>query len=110
MELAGAWWLVSDLCINVPAVAAWVAGTDSLGVSACEYIELGKKDNRLLDMQFWSLTVKGDGTSELVCVPDADEPPAFTQKYTHTKFPEGTWDIWAQFNGDFWVILLPSEY
>lgn len=103
-------WLVSDLSLDIVALASYVAGDDKYGLRNTDGVTVGEKDSRLLSMQFWTLTVAEDSSAVLECVADKGEPVAFSQKYEYTDFPVGEWDFWAQYNGTHWVIMLPSEY
>ena len=89
----GAYWLMD-------AIASWQP-------------ELRKHaDQRLRDMQFWTLTVHEDKSAELVCLADNGEPPAAQQHIEYTDFDLPTIDLWVGpvEEDRKRVIMLPSEY
>lgn len=93
-EQAEAFWLID-------AIASYFGSPEMrAAVSA---------DDRLEDMQFWTLTVV-DGRGELTMEADAGVPPAITQEIPFTDFPLPIVRIWAGFNGDGWTLYLPSEH
>jgi hypothetical protein len=73
--------------------------------------ELAKHpDQRLREMQFWTLEVNADKSAVLTCIADKGETPAVTQKFEWTDFPLPEIQIWLGFEGDKRIALLPSEY
>ena len=88
---------------GVKAVAA-VAGCYWLLDIIASYQQQCQKDEKLRDIQFWKLTVRG---SKGVVTCDRDEgDTAITQEIPFTDFPMDEFKIWVV-NG---VIILPSEY
>jgi hypothetical protein len=72
-------------------------------------------DERLKDMQFWTLKVNADKTAVLTCVADSGEEPVVTQRIEFTDFDLPEIDLWVSPTDDgkggvLYVILLPSEY
>ena len=60
-------------------------------------------------MQFWNLKVK-DGKGVLTCRADSGVKPAVTQRLDYTDFDLPEIDLWAEYNGEYWVICLPQEH
>ena len=77
---------------------------------ASHWIKLRKnKDHRLQEMQFWNLKVTGN-SAVLTCRADSGVKPAVTQKIEYTDFDLPEIDLWAEYDGTYWTILLPSEH
>jgi len=73
--------------------------------------ELAKhKDQRLQEMQFWTLRVNTDKSAVLTCVADYGEPPVITQDIEWTDFPLPEIQIWIGGEDKTKIALLPSEY
>jgi hypothetical protein len=93
-EKAGAFWLLD-------IIASYQKDKRILG------------NERLRDMQFWTLTVKpenaGGHKGVVVCQEDSDIPPVITQNIPFTDFPMPEVKLWVQ-RGEHLVIMLPSEY
>ena len=90
----GAGWLID-------AVASYITPSILAKVTA--------KDNRVADIQFWTLDVKNN-TAVLYMKADSDEPRLIEQEIEYTDFPLPTIKLYAQFDGEYWTIMLPSEY
>ena len=67
-------------------------------------------DERLQQMQFWTLKVNADKSVVLTCVADSGEPPVVTQQFEWTDFPLPEIQIWIGAEGKTKIALLPSEY
>ena len=67
-----------------------------------------QKDDMLRDMQFWTLKVT-DGEAVVTCERDTNNV-AFTQDIPYTDFPLDEIKLYVCNNGDYMVVLLPSEY
>ena len=63
-----------------------------------------RRDSKLREYQFWSLTIKGQ-SAELICERDAGDV-AIRQKIDYTNFPLPSVRIWLVGN----TVMLPSEY
>ena len=73
--------------------------------------ELAKNpDERLHELQFWTLTVNPDKSAVLTCIADKGEPPAVRQEIEWTDFPLPEIHIWLGFEGDKTIAYLPSEH
>lgn len=67
-------------------------------------------DERLHEMQFWTLTVRADESAELVCIADKGVPPAITEPIEWTDFPLPVISLWVADGGNVMVAYLPSEH
>lgn len=67
-------------------------------------------DERLHEMQFWTLTVHADKSAELVCIADKGVPPAVTEPIDWTDFPLPEISLWVADGGNVMVAYLPSEH
>ena len=93
-EMAGAYWLIDAIASHQPEAL---------------------KDKMLLEMQFWTLTVK-DGSAVLMCERDTGDI-AITQDIPYTDFPLPVMRVWLEpgytsiGNGPqkVMVAMLPSE-
>ncbi len=94
-ERAGAHWLVDEIAFQH---------------SAARMRQLIEQDGRLGEMQFWTLTVNEDRSAELTLRADSDVPAAIEHKIPATDFPLETVDLWMAFDGEHWVLYLPSEH
>jgi hypothetical protein len=95
MDEAQAYWLVN-------AVAAHLCSN--------EFQKAAALDQRIALMHFWKLAVHPDRTASLTAVADTGEQPFIQQAIPFTDFPLDDIDIWAQHNGHFFTLMLPSEY
>ena len=72
------------------------------------------KDERLREIQFWTLTVtEKDGLKRavLTCRADKDEEPAITQRIEYTDFDLPEIDLWVgPMDENHFVVMLSSEY
>ena len=94
-EEAGAHWLID-------VIASWLPSS--------EFAAAARHDSRLLDIQFWKLTVKGDKSATLTAVADSGEPPFIRQAIEFTDFPLAEIDLYCVFGGTHSTLMLPSEY
>lgn len=86
-EQAGAYWLID-------AIASYQISPKV------------RRNEKLQEIQFWSLTVTKEGKATLECVEDAGRPAVIRQRISSTDFPvEG---IKLYLAGG--VLMLPSEY
>ncbi len=71
-----------------------------------------EKDPRLAWYVFFRLEVNNNSnrTAVLTARADSDCEPFVRKIYWMTAFPLDSIDIWAQFDGECWTLLLPSEY
>ena len=60
-------------------------------------------------MQFWRLEVHADHSATLTCRADDGVPPAVRQEISFTDFPLPRVNIWACYDGKYWVLCLPTE-
>ena len=58
--------------------------------------------------QVWKLT-KDEQEWKVTCE-DGNNHKLVTQRIKYSDFPLPEFDLWAIFDGDYWVILLASEY
>ena len=90
----GAYWLVDAIASHQPKVL--------------------KKDERLRDIQFWTLEVTekdGRKSAVLTCRADSGEKPAVTQRIEYTDFDLPKIDLWVEpLDENTFVILLPNEH
>jgi hypothetical protein len=94
-EQAGAWWLID-------AIAGWLPSR--------EFAAAARHDPRLLDIEFWKLTVEGDKSATLTAVADSGEPPFIRQAIEFTDFPLAEIELYCVFDGTHSTLMLPSEY
>jgi len=69
-----------------------------------------EKDSRLASLQFWHLDVHEDKSATLTCRADSGVEPAITQAIPYTDFPLGHISLWLIDDGQYWTLMLPSEY
>ena len=67
-------------------------------------------DARVGEMSFWRLTVSDDRSAVLEARADSGVPPFITQHIPWTDFPLPVVDIWVAWDGERWVLYLPSEH
>lgn len=95
IDRAGAYWLVDMVASHlVPEVLKPAA----------------KKDARIRALHFWKLEVHKDHSALLFAEADYGVTPFVTQEIDHTDFPLREVVIWAGFDGEHWVLYLPSEH
>jgi hypothetical protein len=68
------------------------------------------RDERLREMQFWTLKVNPDKSALAVCIADSGEPPAVEQQIPFTDFPLPEIRLWLVRMDNAMVVMLPSEY
>ncbi len=68
------------------------------------------QDDRLQTLQFWRLKVRDDCSAVLTMRADSGVNPAIVQDVPFTDFSLDTVEIWAGFDGMYWVLYLPSEH
>jgi hypothetical protein len=72
------------------------------------------KDERLRDIQFWTLEVTekdGRRSAVLTCRADSGEKPAVVQRIEYTDFDLPKIDLWVEpLDENTFCILLPSEH
>lgn len=71
-----------------------------------------RKNAKLRDAQFWTLTVRPDKSAVLKCIEDTGMAPVVTQEISHTDFDMDEIKLYCMPVGDgkHHTILLPSEY
>ena len=89
--------------------AYWLIGEIQYGLSSRQMAEATSKDERLRDMVFFDLSVE-DREGVLTARADSCEPLAYHKEVEFTDFPLDQIDLWAQFDGERWTLMLPSEY
>ncbi len=94
-ENAGAYWLLD-------AIASWLGSK--------EFTAAARRDPRVRDIHFWKLAVADDKSAILTAVADSGEPPFVAQRIAYTDFPLKEIDLWGALDGEYWTIMLPSEY
>ena len=94
-EKAGAYWLID-------AIASYLV-PDVLDAAA-------QHDARVLGLHFWNLEVADDHSAFLYASVDNDVKPFVTQEIPYTDFPLKRVAVWAGFDGEHWVLYLPSEH
>lgn len=68
------------------------------------------KDERCKDIQFWKFKKGTPGNPhKLTCEADTDQV-VITKDFYSTDFPLDEITIYVQWNGKYWVFMLPSEY
>jgi len=67
-------------------------------------------DDRLRTLQFWHLDVRDDSSAVLTMRADSGVKPAIVQEIPFTDFSLDAVEIWAGFDGTYWVLYLPSEH
>jgi hypothetical protein len=60
--------------------------------------------------QVWKLTVDPHSHAAVLVCEDGNNHTVVTQEIELTDFPLGEITLWCIADGDYWVILLPSEY
>jgi len=93
-EQGGAYWLIDEL---------------AFAITGGQVTKAGKRDPRVLEMHFWTLTVD-DQVGELTARADSDAEPFYVKGIDYTDFPLDKIDIWAAFDGRHWTLYLPSEH
>jgi len=68
------------------------------------------QDERLHDLQFWTLKVNPDKSAVVTCVADSGEEPVVRQEVPCTDFPLDTIDIWVGRDVLGMVAYLKSEH
>ena len=68
------------------------------------------EDYRVREAQYWRLKVDCNDSAILSAEADAGEKPFIVQKIPFTDFPLEKVEIWAEFDGQRWTLLLPSEH
>ena len=68
------------------------------------------QDDRLRTLQFWRLKVRDDCSAVLTMRADSGVNPAIAQEIPFTDFSLDAVDVWAGFDGKYWVLYLPSEH
>jgi len=94
-EQAEAYWLVDE-------IAFWLGSP--------EMRKAVQADERIGEMQFWRLEVAEDESAVLTCCADKGVAPVVKKPIPWTSFPLRFIDIWASFDGERWVLYLPSEH
>lgn len=94
-EKAGAFWLIDAIASHI--------GTEPFEEAAAE-------DQRIAHMHFWSFERHRDKPSVLYAKADSPEEAFITQEIEFTDFPLPEIHIWAAFDGEHWVLYLPSEH
>lgn len=94
-ERAGCYWLLD-------AVASWLGSK--------EFVAAGRRDPRVRDIHFWKLAVAADKSAVLTATADAGETPFVRQMIEFTDYPLAAIDMYCQFDGTHWTLMLPSEY
>lgn len=69
-----------------------------------------KIDSRILSLHFWKLNVAEDHSAVLHAEADFGVKPFVVQEIEHTDFPLQKAEVWAGFDGHYWVLYLPSEH
>ena len=70
----------------------------------------GKMDSRIQSLHFWKLNVADDHSAVLHAEADRGVKPFVVQEIGYTDFPLRKAEIWAGFDGHYWVLYLPSEH
>lgn len=94
-ERAGAYWLVD-------AIASWLPSR--------QFLAAAQRDSRISDIHFWRFVVADDRSAILTAVADLGEEPFIRQEIEFTDFPLTNIDLYCAFDGEFWTLMLPSEY
>ena len=94
-EKGKAYWLID-------AIASWI-GSEPFQEAAAE-------DGRINAIHFWKFERYSDKPSILYAKADSPEEAFITQEIEFTDFPLSEISIWAAFDGDHWVLYLPSEH
>lgn len=94
-ESAGAYWLID-------AVASWI-GTP-------QYRAAVAADDRINDLHFWNLTVRGNHTATLTARVDSGMEPFIVQEIAFTDFCLESIDLWCGIDGQHYTLYLPSEH
>jgi hypothetical protein len=95
VERAGAYWLID-------AIASWL--------SSPQFRTAVQRDLRIDDIPFWKLTVGGDRSAVLTAVADSGEEPFIRQAIEFTDFPLLSIELYCEFDGEHWTLMLPSEH
>lgn len=96
-ETAGAFWLMDAIASHQPKL-------------------LRHQDQRLHELQFWTLTVHKDNSAILSCCADSGQKPAVLQRIEYTDFATKTGMAAIMLfvavgqQGEPSVLMLPSEY
>jgi len=94
-ERAGAYWLIDVIASYLtPQFIAQAA----------------RADERIADLHFWRLDVAEDRTALVTARADTGCKPFVSQQIPFTDFPLEFVSIWAAFDGEHWVLYLPSEH
>ena len=91
----GAYWLLDAIGIHLlsPTMKAVI-----------------EADPRIRSLHFWTLTVAEDESALLIAQADSPEKPFITQEIDYTDFPLKEVRIWVAWQGEQWLLFLPSEY
>ena len=90
--------------------AYWLIDTIASHIGSPPFERASARDHRIDSMHFWTFE-KGRGTTgQLIAQADSDEDPFIVQNIPFTDFPLETINIWAAFDGEHWVLYLPSEH
>lgn len=94
-EKGKAYWLID-------AIASWI-GSEPFQQAAAE-------DYRINSMHFWKFERNRDKPSILYAKADSPDEAFIIQEIEYTDFPLPEISIWAGFDGEHWVLYLPSEH
>ena len=72
--------------------------------------QAARADERIADMHFWRLDVAEDRTALVTARADTGCDPFVSQQIPFTDFPLEFVSVWAAFDGEHWVLYLPSEH
>ncbi len=94
-EKGQAYWLID-------AIASWIGSEP--------FNEAAAKDYRINQMHFWTLQRTEGNAATLFAKADSPDEPFIVQEIEFTDFTLQKLDIWAAFDGQHWVLYLPSEH
>lgn len=90
--------------------AYWLIDMIAGSLMSPDYKKAAAKDTRLKTMIFFKLKTHEEGGATLTANADLDEPNWLEQKIEFTDFPIEELDIWANWNGSGFTLMLKTEY
>jgi hypothetical protein len=62
-------------------------------------------------IQFWKLKVDlKTKRARAICIPDTGRPPVVSQEIEYSDFPLESIDLWMEYDGETWTLMLPREH
>ncbi len=94
-EAGEAYWLID-------AIASWIGSE--------QFQAAEEDDGRISAMHFWTFERLGEIAGRLTARADSPDAPFIVQEIEFTDFPLPRIEIWAAYDGQHWVLYLPSEH